>query len=101
MMKIKRIYLGSSVQFRGREWNNFLADKHECEISFEKGIFTVHCPLTGESVEFGTSNARFWVPEREITAATETSKSEPVAAVESQEMQDAPKRRGRPPKGAA
>jgi hypothetical protein len=91
MTKIKRLSLGSSIQFRGAEFTSFIQERDRCEIVFDRGVFTVTDPKTGENVNFATTNVKFWIVEREAQpTATEATVSEDAV--------EAPKRRGRPAK---
>lgn len=64
-MRIKRLQLGGSIQFRSKEWVSINAERDGCSILFDKGVFVVQCLKTGEQVCFATTNVKHWVPDRE------------------------------------
>lgn len=95
-MRIKRLQLGGSIQFRSRELMSINAERDGCSILFDKGVFSVQCLKTGEQVCFATTNVKHWVPDRE-------PELEPIPEVAVPDLSITPeiKRRGRVVKESA
>ena len=58
---LQRLVCASSIHFRKSEYTHFLADRDDVTIVFDRGIFTVECNRSCETVWLGTPNAKFWV----------------------------------------